>query len=208
MNETPIRRFCESPHRKAIVAIVTTVFGLLVLIPLADDYFDKKESRITLTEELGHAREVSKGLPELEEQVDKVEKQLLGIESRAITEDSISRYRSKLVDLVREQGCQVRRIDVSQPTSRPWFEGDNPLLTQLGKASSRKKKTPFVLQRRSVKLLVDGSMEEIRGFLEQLQKDDAFAYPQLLEFHATSGSGDSVTLELELWLFALGRQKA
>ncbi len=41
MNESLLRNFCESRHRKLIVAIVTTLLGLAVLLPPTDDYLTK-----------------------------------------------------------------------------------------------------------------------------------------------------------------------
>ncbi|MCG8450747.1 MAG: hypothetical protein MI725_14350 [Pirellulales bacterium] len=207
MNESPLRKFCESQHRWLIVAIVTTLFGLLVTIPLVDDYFDKKESRSALTEELDNARRTAKTLPEFEKRVAELTQELELVESREVSEKSVSRYRSTLVGMVRSAGCQVRRIDVSQPTVRPWNKNDDPL-KKTPVATDPKNKTPFSLERRRVLLLVDGPMESIHGLLKGLNEDKTFAYPRRLELQSATGTEGKVTLELEMWLFALGRQKA
>ncbi len=207
MNESPLRKFCESRHRKLIVVIVTTLIGLLVLIPLVDDNFNKRESHSTLTEDLDRARQTAEGLPEIEQQVATIVEKLAAIESRTISSNSVSKYRSKVVDLVREAGCQVRRFDVSTPMRRAWMKKDNPLEATISK-QAKNKKTPFALERRNVVLLVDGTMENVRELLGQLHKDDSLAYLHRLELQSASRGSEQVTLELELWLFALGRQKA
>ncbi|MEM8944042.1 MAG: hypothetical protein AAGD11_02585 [Planctomycetota bacterium] len=206
MNESPLRKFCESRHRKLIVAIVTTLFGLLVLIPLVDDYFDKKRSHNTLTDDLDRARQTDDGLSANEQQVAEIVAKLEAIESRTVSTESVSAYRSKIVELVRASGCQVRRFDVSSPTLRPWLANDNPLESMLP-PDAKKRKTPFALERRNVVLLVDGSMESMRELLGKLHDDDALAYLHRLGLQAASRGGDQVTMELEMWLFALGRQK-
>ncbi len=206
MNESPIRRFCESTHRKLIVVIVTTVVGLVVLIPLADDYFDKKESRRALAEELDRARQTAKMLPEYEERVTALVEEMDTYEVRLVSQKSLSQYRSKLVDLIRDSDCKVRRFDVGVPIARPWIENDNPLKSTKSKGSADKK-TPFTLERRSVALTVDGPMDNIIGFLEKLQEDKSFAYPRRLKLHSIGRQGGSVAVELELWLFALNRNK-
>ena len=207
MNESPIRRFCESSHRKLIVVIVTTLVGLVILIPLADDYFDKKESRRTLAEELEHARQTAKTLPTFEQRVAELNQQMEQFELRSISQESLSQYRSKLVDMIRSADCQVRRFDVSPPTLRPWLENDNPL-RKPESLGPNEKATPFTLERRTIALTVDGSMTNIRALLEKLHEDEAFAYPQRLDLHGVSRDGGSVALELELWLFALSRHKS
>ena len=207
MTESPIRKLCESPHRKLIVVIVTTLFGLLVLIPLVDDYFDNKESHNSLSEDLESARLTEAGLPDVEKQVAEILEKLATFESRAISSQNTSDYRSKVVELVRDTGCQVRRFDVSTPIRRPWMKNDNPLEIKAPQGAKHTK-TPFALERRNVVLLVDGSMQSLRDFLGQLHKDEALAYLNRLELKSTSRGSDQVTMEVELWLFALGRLKA
>jgi len=206
MNESPIRKFCESSHRKLIVVIVSTLAGLVVLIPLADDYFDKKESRRTLAEELDRARQTAKMLPDYEKRLTSLNQELGEYEVRSVSQKSISQYRSKLVELIRDSDCKVRRIEVSNPTSRPWFANDDPLKKPVAKGSESKK-TPFTLFRTSVALTLDGTMDNINGFLEKLHKEKTFAYPRRLELHGAGHQGGSVAIELELWLFALDRNK-
>jgi hypothetical protein len=206
MNESLIRKFCESRHRKLIVIIATSLFGLLVLIPLVDDYFTKKESHSALTDELDRARQTAEGLPLIEQQVAEIASKLAAMESRAISKASISRYRNKVVELVRDTGCQVRRFDVSTPTLRAWMQNDNPLETTKS-TDAKIKKTPFSLEKRSVVLLVDGSMENLRKFLGQLNEEDSLAYLNRLQLQSNARGNEQVTLEIEMWLFALGRQK-
>jgi len=207
MNDSLARRFCESPHRKLFVVIVTILLGLLVLIPLVDDYFDNQESHSTLSEDLDRTRQTAAGLPEKEQQVARIIEKLAVIESRAISSNSVSHYRSQVVDLIRKAGCQVRRIDVGSATRRPWRKGDNPLLAKTSQ-KAKDRKTPFALERRNVVLLVDGSMESVRELLKQLHEEDSLAYLHRLELQAMTRGSEQVTLEIELWLFALSRQKA
>jgi len=207
MNDSLARKFCESPHRKLIVVIVTTLFGLLVLIPLVDDYFTKRESHNTLTEELDRARQTAEGLPEVEKQTAEVVGKLAEIEARSVTNDSVSRYRSKLVGMVKESGCRLGRFDVSTPTLRQWADGDNALETGASQGA-KNKKTPFNLESRTVVLLVDGPMESIQKLLGQLNQDDSLAYLNYMELKSASQRGEQVTLELRVSLFALERQNS
>ncbi len=205
MNETLIRKFCESPRRGLIVATVTILLGLAVVTPLVDDYFNKKESRRALAGDLDNARQTAALLPSLEKQVALVVEKLEAMEERSVSEQTVSGYRTRLVEMIRESSCQIRRLDVASPSRRPWKEGDNPL--QAGNNSdSSGKATPFSLERRSIVLSVNGKTHEIYSLLEQLQKDTTLAHPERIQIHSDGQNGEIVTMELELLLFALSRQ--
>jgi hypothetical protein len=205
MNETIVRRFCESPRRKLIVAIVTILMGLAIITPLVDEYFDKKESREALTEELDNARKTAALVPSLEKRVAAVVSELSAMEARSVSADTVSGYRTRLVDMIRESGCQIRRLDVAPPTVRQWQEGDSPLAEGNGSDSSGKA-TPFSLERRSIQLSVNGKTQDIYSLLEQLQKDNTLAHPQRIQIQSDGQSVDTVTMEIEMLLFALSRQ--
>lgn len=205
MNESLLRKFCESPHRKLIVIIVTVMVGLVVLIPLVDEYFDNKASYTTLTQELDNARRTADSLPGLEAELAEVVEQLQSIESRTITNSNLSEFRSKVVDIVRASGCQVRRFDIGIPTRRPWMQDDDPITPANAKASN-KGKTPFALEQRNVVLLVDGSMQNLNELLTKLHEDESLSYFNRLQLKPAPRGGDQVTMEIEMWLFALDRR--
>ena len=207
MNDTIVRRFCESPRRKLIVAIVTILSGLAVLVPLVDEYFDKKESRRTLAEELEKARQTAGRLPSLEKQVTDVVAKLTVMEERAVSEETVSGYRTRLVDMVRESRCQIRRFDVATPVRRPWKDGDDPL-TETAQGDSLRKATPFTLERRNIHLSVNGRTHDIFVLLEQLAKDTTLAHPERIELRSDGPNTETVTMELDMQLFALSRQNS
>jgi hypothetical protein len=205
MNDSLVRRFCESRHRWLIVATATTLLALVALLPMVDDYFDKSASRSEMTEELAAARLTAESLPAYEKQAEGVRAELEALEVRTIDEAGVAKFRSRLVDLVRESGCQIRRIDVGAPTRRPWSESDDVLAeTGLPGAAA----TPFTLERRSVVLAVDGNMPAVHDLLDRLEKERTLSHPHRLQMQGASAGGETVTLELELWLFALSRTAA
>jgi hypothetical protein len=207
MNETLVRKFCESPRRKLIVAIVTILLGVTIIIPVVDDYFDKKESRRALAEELDNARQTGARLPSLEKEVAAVVGQLTALEDRSVSEESLSGYRTRLVDLIRESSCQIRRLDVASPTRRSWKDGDNPL-ADGNSGSTPGKATPFFLEQRSIHLSVNGRTHDIYALLEKLEQDTTLAHPQRIELHADGPNSETVTMELEMLLFGLSRQSS
>jgi hypothetical protein len=206
MNDSLIRRFCESRHRWLIVATATGLLALAALLPMVDDFFDKRTSRSELSESLAAARVTAESLPVYEKQTAEVGKELEALEVRTIDDASVARFRSRLVDVVRESGCQIRRIEVGAPTRRPWKEKDEALSEVA--AAAGEGATPFSLERRSVILAVDGPMTAVQDFLDHLEKEKTLSHPHRVQMQAVSGGGETVTLELELWLFALSRTAA
>ncbi len=207
MNDTVLRRFCESPRRGLIVTIATILLGLVVLTPLVDDYFDSRERYAALRDEIGLAREEAELLPQLVQQTERVVEQLASQESRCVSESTLSDYRSHLVEMVRDSGCQIRRLELSSPIERPWKGEDNPL--QEGSSNSLSgSETPFLLERRSVQLSVNGRTAGLYDLLEKLQQDSKLAYPERMEILSDGQEGEELTMELELWLFALARHNS
>ena len=205
MNDSLIRRFCETRHRWPIVATATALLALATVWPSVDDYFDKQTGGIELSEELAHARLTAATLPAFEKRVAATRVELEALEVRSVEDGSLARYRSRLVDLVRESGCQIRRIEVGAPTLRAWKTGDNPLDET---APAEAADTPFKLERRSVILAVDGRMSAVHDLLDRLEKEQTLSHPHRVQLQAASNGSDTVTLELELWLFALARTAA
>jgi hypothetical protein len=204
MNDSLIRKFCESRHRWLIVATLTGLVALAVLLPMVDDYFDKRSSRSELTDQLAAARQTAESLPQLEKQTAAVRKDLEGLETRTVDEAALAHFRSRLVDIVRESGCQIRRIEVGAPNKRPWKDNDKP----LNDVSPPGGDTQFGLERRQVTLAVDGPMSSIQDLLAKLEKEQTLSHPHRVQLQSVGGSGETVTLDLELWLFALSRTAA
>jgi hypothetical protein len=204
MTNSLIRKFCESRYRWPIVATATAMTALATLLPLADEYFNNRDSRNGLSEELVRARETAARLPTYERRAAAVSDELDALELRTVDEAKLAQFRSRLVDVVRESSCQIRQIEVGQPTRRAWSQGDDPL-AETPQSEGRAKATPFFLERRSITLAVDGTMSAVHDLLKRLEDERTLSHPRRIQLQAASTGGEIVTLELELWLFALTR---
>ncbi|HMP06466.1 MAG TPA: hypothetical protein PJ982_08970, partial [Lacipirellulaceae bacterium] len=200
MTNSPIRKFCESRYRWPIVATATGVFALATVCPAADEYFANRSSRRELSEELAHARQTAAALPKYEKRFAEVDRELTSLEQRTVDDATLSAFRSRLVDLVRESGCQIRQIDVGPPTRRPWKQGDDPL-DEAASGSSGAAATGFSLERRSVLLAVDGAMAALHDLLARLEQERSLSHPHRVQMQAAAAGGETVMLEMELWLF-------
>jgi hypothetical protein len=207
MNDSLIRKFCESRYRWPIVATGTTLFALAAVLPQVDDYYDKRNSRNELAENLGRVRQTASTLPQFEKRVAEVAGQLEALEVRTVDEQQLAQFRNRVMDIVRDAGCQVRQLEVGAPTTRPWNQGDDPL-TPSANSTTNANATPFALESRTMMLTVDGSMAAIHDLLARLEKEQTLCHPHRLQLQSASAEGETVTLELELWLFNLSRAKA
>jgi hypothetical protein len=204
MKTSLTRKFCESRYRWPIVATATGLLALGTVAQLVDEYFDNRTSRSELSEELARARDTARALPQYEKRALAVGGKLAELERRTVTSVGLADFRSRLVDIVRDSGCQIRQIEVGEPTRRAWLRGDNPL-KELDQATPAGGGTPFSLERRSVVLAVDGSMPAVHELLARLEEERTLSHPHRLQMQAGSAGGDTVMVEMELWLFALSR---
>lgn len=203
MSDSALYAFCDSKYRKFIVAIVTSVIGLALLLPLTDEYSDNRDSRKALADELYQARDIEKNLPDFEKRAAEFEASAKAWEKLTITEASLTAYRDELMEIVRSSGCQIRSLEASQPTTRAWLKKDNPLNKEI--PPKQAKKTAFKLEKRVLTLLVDGDMLSINKLLKSIGKSEQAVFPQRVKLNSTNGRGNTTTLEMNLWLFALTR---
>jgi hypothetical protein len=204
MKTSQTRKFCESRYRWPIVATATGLVALATVAPMVDEYFDNRNSRNDLAGELARARETAGALPEFEKRSATVGEELAALERRTVDDAGLAAFRSRLVDIVRDSGCQIRQIEVGEPSRRPWRQGDDPL-KEADQAPTSGGATPFSLERRSVLLAVDGPMPAVHDLLARLEEERTLSHPHRLQMQAAATSGETVMVELELWLFALSR---
>ena len=112
MIEPALRRFCESRHRKLIVIAGTFVVGLVLIMPLVDVLRAGRDEKEGLLAELDSARNVAAEMKEFETRVAEKITQLKGFEARTVDDESMPALRGKLVDLAKETGCSIRRLNV------------------------------------------------------------------------------------------------
>ena len=156
-----------------------------------------------MSKENARARETAGALPEYEQRTATVGEQLAALERRTVDDAGLAAFRSRLVDIVRESGCQIRQIEVGEPSRRSWRQGDDPL--KEADQAPAGGATPFSLERRSVLLAVDGPMPAVHDLLARLEEERTLSHPHRLQMQAASTGGETVMVELELWLFALSR---
>lgn len=207
MIEETLRKFCESRHRSLIVIAGTFVVGLVLVLPLVDVYCAERDEKEALLTELDSARSIAAAVEGFEARVTEKVAQLKVFEARTVNDESLPELRSKLVDLAKETGCNIRRLAVGTMSARPWVAGEDPINpktnTKQGEAPSE-----FTLEWRPVIISLSGSNSSLRGLMERLSAAGMLMHVKSFEMYPSSPNRQSLTLDMEVWYFTLSRRAA
>lgn len=195
-------RFCESRHRWLIVTGCTIVAAIVTVLPQVDQYLTLSADENQQVQLLEESQRTAEELPRFRTRVDETLGQLGKLEDRMLTEAAVADFRNHLIEIVRESGCQMRRLGVGNVQSRPWHADDDPIDT---KTKNKSPQTSFTLEIRPVNLLVTGSTIEVRALLSRVESDGMVVHARNLDLRPAGGNRSVVQLDLELWYFSLER---
>lgn len=198
-----IDRFCESRRRHLIVAAVTSVVAVATVLPQVGQYLGRRAEENEKTCELEQASRTAGLLAPLRERAADTAGELERLQRRALPAAAVPRFRNRLVDMVRESGCRVRRISLGAVATRHWREDD---LALLGPQADAGADTPFVLETRPVNVSVTGGLEEARRLLKKIESSGLLLHSRAIDMRPTGRAG-AVQMELQLWCFALTRPR-
>ena len=197
-----IVKFCEDRRSWLVVIAGTLALGLVLVLPEVDDYGAVCAEQSDLAEKLTAAHESAQQLPGFEtrraEQMELISERL----GKTLTADNEPEFRNNLVMMVREAGCQLRRLNVGNAVARPWGEGDDPLERTY---DNKLRATSFQLERRQVSLALVGPTANVRRLIERMEEQDTQVHVQSLDLKPEGGDGRRAELTMELWYFTLAR---
>jgi hypothetical protein len=203
--ESLLRALVAHPRRGLFVIILTSGLGLVTLWPVVDEYFvlldDCARTELSIVEaqqEIATIDQIRRLSAGQKEELEKQRKKMLVVED-------VHQFSSKLVELTRNAGCQLRRVDLGEPQKRRWFEGDHPLHPQPPVANA--KETPFELRTQRVALSITGPMDRVQAFLGELHALDKVVHTQSIQLKPATDERSEVNLDLELLFFDLKRAK-
>jgi hypothetical protein len=179
-----------------------------MILPLVDGYKAARAEKAALLAELASAHQVAGMMDQLEARTTQKTAQLAALEARTVDETRLPELRTKLVELARESGCSLRRMNVGAMASRPWKSGDNPIATNAGAAtaaSGEAATTGFSLEWWPVSVSLSGTDVNLRNMLERMESDGMLMHTKNFEMHPASAGRKSIDLDLELWYFNLAR---
>ena len=200
-----LSRFVASPRRWLIVIIGSLVIGLVTVLPLVDEYKGLNDHREELTAELTRARAEAETLPRFEKRVDSRRIELASYEAKAVPTAKVHAFRNEVVDLVRESGCQVRRINAGEPRSRIWLKDDSPL--EMKNRPKKIEESRYLLDSQTFGLTVTGTMPQLTDLLSRLYAQQKVMHTSGLSVRPASRSSVELELQLELVLFDLTQKE-
>lgn len=192
----------ESPYRWLIVTGGTFIVGLVLVVPLVDVYSAERKEKEALLAEVTAASQVAARLNQFESRVDDRLAQLKELEARTVDQERLPALRDRLTMLVRQTGCSLRRLNVGEALSRPWYESDDPLGLRAN-VKRQDSQTNLDLQWRPITVSVNGTMAELRNLLAKLDADNMMVHTKMFELYPSSRGRKSITLDMELWYFTL-----
>lgn len=208
MIEKTLRSFCDSRYRGLIVIAGTFIVGLVLVLPLVDFYMVERAEKAALLAELSSANQVAEKLDQYESRVAEKSTQLAKFEARTVSAESLPELRSMLMDMARETGCSLRRLNVETPTSRPWLHGDDPIeASEPGNAKPADEPVEFTLESWPVNLQMSGSDANLRSMLDRMEADGMLMHTKNFEMHPANAGGKMLDVDMELLYFSLARNK-
>jgi hypothetical protein len=206
MNEKTLRSILDSRYRWVIVTVGTFVVGLVLVLPLVDVYRSERNEKVALLAELSAARQIAENLEKYESRVADKTAKLEKLEARTVSAESLPLLRNKLVELARETGCSLRRLNVQTPTTRPWKQGDSPIdVPGQSVSQTSSVATGYTLETWPINVSLSGNDASLRSLLERMEADGMLMHTKHFEMHPSSAGGKMLDVDMELWYFNLAR---
>jgi len=203
--EQRLRALVEHRWRAGIVMTITFGIGLITIWPAADEYVALRSYKAEMDRSLIDAKTEAEALGELKAKVTAQEQELAKLEAKAVDTDDTFHFRERLIELTREAGCHLRRLDLGNSERRAWRKGDNPLET-AEKQETEEPESPFELRTQAVRLVVAGPMEGVADFLSRMQESDKMIHTATLSMRSATGDSEDIELEMELLLLNLTKK--
>ena len=199
--ETYLRAVLEHPKRVWIITILTLAILLVFAWPAVDSYSAATTAQSAALEKLEGAEEATARLEQYVGQLAKRQAQSLEMEKKLLTPAEIERLRNELIGMIRDAGCTARKIRLSDPITRIWFDEDNPLESK--NRNDQDKKSPYRLKTQLLSLAVTGSLPNVHELLVKIADFDKLIHTGGFFLKKSVEDPSVVELELDLMMFDL-----
>jgi recombinational DNA repair ATPase RecF len=203
MNELIVKA-CAERRVWLFVIAGTLLLGLLFIMPGVDQYNALSQQREDLVIRRVVAEQTAEQVKTYDQQLAQIAVELETLRGQTLREEATTEFRNQLVKLVRESGCQLRRLNVSPAQSRNWHTKDHP----ISKLADHGQATPYALETRMVSLSLHGPLVRVRELLDKVQATGLFAFAKSIDVKPEPKNPQQVDLNIELWFFALQRRDA
>jgi hypothetical protein len=208
--ESMLRRMFEGRTRRWSIIIVNGVLALALGLPAVDEYFALRHRKSELATQLDQAREQVQRTEDLQQRATLVAQALSTVKSRAVSDENTQAYRQKVVQLIRESGCQLRKLSMENTAIRDWRQDDHPLVrpkSQRG-GGTKEESAKYRLRTQAVSLSISGTLSDVRKFIKSLHAEGKLMHTTQLAIRPGGRDRDNVVMELQFMLFGLERNGA
>jgi hypothetical protein len=206
MIEQLLWRFLEYRKRKQAVIIVTILTGLVAVWPAADEYIAARSRYSDARSDLEETERQLNNLPKFTQLFEKRRSELEKLEKQSLDPDAAQALRGTLLQLIRETGCTMRYVRLSDPVRRDWLENDDPL--GIKSLTERGGETPFQLVTRQMSVSISGPMANLNKFLERLNGIERLIHTNSISLQRSGQRTTTTALDMEILLFELARKSA
>ena len=185
----------------AIVASVSLLAIIIFAVPWVDEYLRLRSDEAELVELENRFAD----LRERNEQFDKIDSKLTSslkdLTDRSIDPTKTETVRESIVEIVRQAGGRIRRLEIPTGERRNWAIEDDQI--QNSTMPIYGEESDFELHTHAVELQVDGSLQSIQTILRNITDQGWLMTTKELTLAPTSVRESPVSLELQLVLYGL-----
>jgi hypothetical protein len=207
MIETAIRRCLQGRGRFWILITLFCGVSVMVILPGTDEYNDSRECRARLAVRLAEMRQQVGNIDEMRRATAERQIRLGELDVLTIPADDLHVFRQEIVTWARNSGCQVRRIHVNEPASRPWRRGDSLSAVDAPSAAG-KPDSLYVLNSWPCSVSISGTLAGVTGLLNDLESSKHLIASNKMSLRPTPEDRERVVMDLELTLFNLSKTAA
>jgi hypothetical protein len=166
---------------------------------MADEYLGVRRQSDELRQALGDAQ--SANHDRLNTEIEQIGRRLGALQEMAFSREEVDRLRDWLVDSARKADCRVRQVSIGDERRRVWYEEDNPFAEFFQDEDGRQ--TPFDLVSRDITLAVSGGVDDVRAFLDTMDRIDRLIHVRQLDIRRADEEHGVISLQVVLVLYDL-----
>jgi hypothetical protein len=195
-------------HEKRVWIVITLTFltGLVLTLPAVEEYSAAATRIADAREKLDEVNRRLDNLPLLKKRFAEKEREVTALEAKAITPKEVEGLHATLQQLIRETGCDMRRLDINEPNARAWMSNDSA--THRFSVGDPGHETPFQLVSRTAVLRMEGAMPNVYHFLARVNQLERFIHAKQIRLERSPRNDNVTELEMHVDLYDLVRKKA
>ena len=201
MAESLVQQFLAHPRRNLIVGIATVMFVIVFGLPAYDSIKSSQKEYVELSHQLSEIRNSVADLDPLREKFAEATREE-GSAVHTVDQEVAHELRERVVRMIRDHECRIRRVTLSDPQSRPWTGNDDPFAAT---STNNGTKTEFQLTTRQLSVSATGTLPRLSQILKDVTQMHQYAVPTRMTLR-NNGDDKTISLEIEFSLFHLGRE--